>query len=354
MYGGRIRGQGTYGCVFQPTLHCSSAADDISDPTKVGKITSPLEARIELAAAAALRPLPDSIKYVILPDPSTCNVNPKQADTDIQQCEFLGKTPIEKTIQLIMPWGGYSLSRINLDYRRFNLYSFIEQILAAGTFLVLNDMCHFDIGGHNMLFDTETNIPRIIDFGFAFRPSTLKEEDLPDYWRKLSTEHDTETPEITLVLGADDGMSIDSLIHDLQTTKPAVRRLATLCEMSPSKWGADLLDWSLKSKCFQQHDWIRCWKLYWPGFDAWAIGTVILEVLELQMMTPGFTETPEWISRGEDVKELLRSLCQAHPALRLDAAEALSQWTRGAHPLISSSGFGSNWIRSKQARRHHV
>ena len=360
MYGGRIRGQGTYGCVFQPALECASSNDtNNTDPTKVGKITSPLEARIELAAALALRDAKDSDKYVVIPESTTCipKSRSQQTDRDIEACEFIEGKPLEDSIQLVMPWGGQSLSKINLDYRRFDLYRFIEEILAAGTFLILNEMCHFDIGGHNILFDNR-NKPRFIDFGFAFQASKLTEDDLPDYWRKMSAEHDTETPEITLVLGVDEGLSVESLVNDLEISKPAVQRLASLCDQSPNKWGADLLEWSRKSKSFQQQDWLSCWKLYWPGFDAWAIGTVILEILELQMMTPGFTQTTEWLSRGSDVKELLRGLCHANPVKRLDAAEALSMWTRGAHPLIrpaasglTGNGNGNDWVKAKQKSR---
>jgi len=355
MYGGRIRGQGTYGCVFQPALECSNNDID-NDPMKVGKITSPLEARIELAAALALRDAKDASKYVVIPESTTCvpKSRSQQKESDIEACEFIDGKPLEESIQLIMPWGGTSLSRINLDYRRFDLYRFIEEILAAGTFLILNEMCHFDIGGHNILFDTK-NTPRFIDFGFAFQASKLTEDDLPEYWRKMSTSHDTETPEITLVLGADDGLSSESLVEDLEISKPAVQRLAALCDVSPSQWGSDLLKWSRKSKSFQQHDWLSCWKLYWPGFDAWAIGTVILEILELQMMMPGFTQTPIWVQRSADVKELLRGLCHANPVERLDAAEALSLWTRGAHPLIASasaSGLpGNDWVKAKREGR---
>jgi len=358
MYGGRIRGQGTYGCVFQPALDCvSSNQTSDTDQAKVGKITSPVEARIELEAALALRNAKDASKYVIIPESTTCIPKSRlqQKDRNIEECEFIEGKPLEESIQLIMPWGGLPLSRINLDYRRFDLYRFIEEILAAGTFLILNEMCHFDIGLNNILFDNNTK-PRFIDFGFAFQASKLTEEDLHNYLRSISTSHDTETPEITLVLGADDGLSIESLIHDLESSKPAVQRLASLCDVSPSKWGLDLLEWSRTSKSFQQHDWLSCWKLYWPGFDAWAIGTVILEILELQMIMPGFTETPQWLNRGKDIKELLRGLCHANPVKRLDAAEALSMWTKSTHPLISSSGLSGNgtgyeWIKAKQESR---
>ena len=350
MYGGRIRGQGTYGCVFQPALKCSNNDRTVSDPSKLGKITAAIDAKNEIRAAEVLRSLPNASDYVVLPEAKTCIPDTNQTDPDLDACQVSQYQSLDSLIQITMPWGGYPIDQIDLDYRKFDIYKFIEDILAAGAFLVLNDICHFDIGGNNMLFNNpHHNTPRLIDFGFAFQPSQLVQEDVDDRWRVMSTSHDTETPEVTLMIGAIHDLTPSAVAYDLQTSKPAVQRLITLCDLVPGEWKADLLDWSLKSKSFQQHDWLSCWKLYWPGFDAWSIGTVILEILEIQMAMRGFADT--WSRRGEEVKTLLRSLCHGNPGKRLDAAEALSLWTHGAHPLISSESFGSEWVKAKAAAR---
>lgn len=347
--GGRIRGQGTYGCVFQPALLCRGKPTR-TDYSKVGKITGPNDAHNELEIARYLETIPNSSNYTVAPESESCvpRARSRQTDTDIQQCEFATDLPLEKTIQITMPWGGYPLSQLNLDPKYFDFYKFTEDILAIGTFILLNDLCHFDIWGQNFLFD-RTNKPKLIDYGFAFRPSKLTIDDLHMRWRVIAVDHDTETPDVTLMLGVQHGLDPSSLAHQIQLSKPAVQRLTTLCNVSPAKWAAELVQWSQDSQSFQQHDWLSCWKLYWPGFDAWSIGALLLQVLEIQMSIPSFTQTAQWKERGPAIKDLMRGLCRGHPAYRLDAAEALKMWT--SHPLIADGSPGSDWVSQKRQQR---
>lgn len=353
MEGGRLRGKGTYGCVFQPQLECRGKKGRKSK-SDVGKITSIEDGRNELAIAGYLHKVPSFDKYVVIPDAESCRprARSRQTDTDIEHCDFVKDLPLEKTIQITMPWGGVPLSQINLHPNQFNFFRFMEELLAIGTFLIVNDVCHMDLWGQNILF-TKDNTPRLIDFGFAFQPSKLKLADLKTRWRVVDTTHDTETPEVTLMLGAFSGVQASSLIQQLQESKPAVQRLAALCGVLPSDWAAQIRQWSEDSKSFQQGEWLSCWKLYWPGFDAWAIGAVLLNILEVQMKFHEFVNSEEWKARGPTVQMVIRGLCRGHPAYRIDAAEALDIFTKGEHPLISAyaGSSGSEWIFEKVQQR---
>lgn len=349
MLGGRIRGQGTYGCIFQPALKCRGKNGKKDNPTMVGKITSKTDAKNELEIASLLNKLPDYSKYVIVSTGDSCIPKVKQEEKDLDQCKFSSETPLQKSRQLMMPWGGYPLSRINLDPYVFNIYSFTEEILACGTFLVLNDLCHFDIYGQNMLFDSK-NSPRLIDFGFSFQPSKLKLSDLPNRWRQLGLDYDTECPEVSLMLGTHSRYPLNELISTLGKINPVVHRLQVLCNVNVESWKAELSRWAHESSSFQKHDWLSCWKVYWPGFDAWAIGAVLLQVLEIQLSLPSFLESTSWKEKGSKIKSILIGLCKSHPAQRLDCAEALSLLTDGKHPLISSAS-GAEWVSEKKKTR---
>ena len=247
MLGGRIRGQGTYGCIFQPALKCRGNKIKNSNASMVGKITSKQDAKNELEIAKILGSIKNSSEYVVLTEATKCipRAKAKQDDSDIGQCELLKKTELDDTVQLMMPWGGYPLSRINLDPFVFNYFKFVEEILACGTFLVLNDLCHFDMWGNNFLFD-KYNKPRVIDFGFTFQASKLTINDLSNRWRVLGVDHDTETPEVTLMLAAHSNISIESIIRGLEKDKPAVQNLASFCDVNPVHWGGELYQWSLQ------------------------------------------------------------------------------------------------------------
>lgn len=351
MIGGRILGQGTYGCVFQPTLKCRGK-NSKKDANMVGKITSKTDARNELEISRILSKIPDSSKYTITVEVDACTprARSRQTDTDVDRCEFSKDEPLEDTVQLLMPWGGYPLSRINLDPHVFDFFKFTEELLAIGAFLVLNDLCHFDIWGQNMLFDKQ-NHPKLIDFGFAFKASNLDISELSSRWRVMAVDHDTETPEVTLMLSSNDHISDESVIRGLEKEKPAVQRLSVFCDVDPKQWSDELRQWTKDSQSFQRRDWLRCWKTYWPGFDAWSMGAVLLNVLEIEMSIPGFTESNTWKTKGELIKKVLRGLCRSNPVYRLDAAEALNLLTSGEHPLISSESAGSEWIRGKKQHR---
>ena len=78
---------------------------------------------------------------------------------------------------------------------------------------------------------------------------------------------------------------------------------------------------------------------------------MLLSVLEIQMGIPTFTKSKAFAEKGELMKKVLKGLCRAHPAFRLDAVEALNLLTGGKHPLISSGSDGSVWIAEKQKTR---
>lgn len=358
MKGGSIRGEGRYGCVFQPRLKCKNKAKKASDSHKVGKITQLIDAKNEIMIGEYLKSIPNSSTYTVYAEHDACipDAASEQSDQDLKECDLIRSTKLEDTVQLTMPWGGYALSRIDLKPSSFQFFKVFEKILAIGTFVLVHDLCHFDISVQNILVDTQ-QIPKLIDFGFSFRGSKLKKEHLKNIWRKYSYDHDVETPEITLVLSANKGVPVEHSINELEKQKPAVQRLATLCGVSPSQWGQDLKAWSDSSIHFNKREWYEIFKLYWPGFDSWSLGAVLLILLEIQMSFQSFLNSKEWSEKGELVKEVLRGMCSANPVKRLDAAEALHMFTKGSHPLFvspvssSSSSAASLWVSEKQKNR---
>jgi len=360
MKGGRLRGEGRYGCAFQPRLKCKDKAAKSTDADKVGKITQLIDAKNEIMIGEYLKSIPNSSLYTIYAEHDACIPDSKdmQNEQELNDCELIATTKLEDTVQLTMPWGGYPLNRIDLKPTSFKFFKVFEQTLAIGAFILLHDICHFDISVQNILIDLgQEQRPKLIDFGFSFRGSKLKSEHLKNIWRKYSYDHDTETPEITLVLSANKGVPVEYSISQLEKQKPAVQRLATLCGVSPSKWGQDLKEWTDMSLHFAKRDWFAIFALYWPGFDSWSLGAVLLIILEIQLSFQSFVNSKEWIEQGERVKEVLRGMCHANPLHRLDAAEALNLFTKGKHPLISAadgvsaSSAGASWISEKLKNR---
>ena len=146
------------------------------------------------------------------------------------------------------------------------------------------------------------------------------------------------------MLGIQHGLEASSMAHEIQLSKPAVQRLVALCNVNPNKWAAELIQWSRDSQSFQQHNWLSCWKLYWPGFDAWSMGAMLLQILEIEVSIPGFKLNPKIIP-------ILVGLCKANPAERMDALEALSALTDGSHAFVRDGSDGAAWVLEKQRLR---
>ena len=352
MKGGSLKGEGRYGCVFQPMLKCKNKS--LKPTTKVGKITPLIDAKNEIMIGEYLKSIPNSSTYTVYAEHDACipDVEKIQTDPDLDECSLLQTNKLDEMVQLTLPWGGYPLSRIDLKPTSFKFFKIFEQCLAIGAFIVLHDICHFDISVQNILINAGHS-PKLIDFGFSFRGSKLKREDKRNIWRQYSYDHDTESPEVTLLLSANKGVPVEYSINELVKQKPAVQRLAILCGVSPSKWGQDIKAWTEQSNHFSKMEWYEIFKLYWPGFDAWSLGAVLLIILEIQVSFQSFVKEKEWVEKGELVKQVLRGMCNANPVQRLDAAEALHLFTQGTHPLISSSSAssGAKWISEKQKSR---
>jgi len=357
--GGKLKGQGTYGCVFQPALLCRGSTNDSKvDPKKVGKITLLQDGRNELEISEHLHTIEGYEEYTIPVELETCvpRARSRQEEKDLDKCEFIQGQPIEKTIQLTMPWGGIALPRINLSptntsrFKPFDSFEFMKDILAMGAFLVINDICHFDIYANNILIDAK-NKPRFIDFGLGFRPSELTSVGVNARWRLISVAYNTETPEVTLMAGSQYNVPQMDLIRGMQLQKPAVQDLAAITGLLPSEWSDDLIKWTEESQSFQQQDWLTCWKLYWPGFDAWAIGATLLDILNIQLSFPSFRNSQEWKSKSTVIKTILRGMCRGNPIYRMDAVEALHLFTDGSHSLISAGSVGEEWVNAKKEQR---
>jgi hypothetical protein len=168
---------------------------------------------------------------------------------------------------------------------------------------------------------------------------------------------------MTLMHAAQQKIPVDEAIRQLKLQLPALLNLTSICQVSPNKWSSQLKGWASMSQSFQQHDWYSCWKTYWPGFDAWSIGALLLNVLEVQMRFTSFNTSNEWIQKGPLIKTILKGMCHPHPAYRYDAVEALNFLSKGTHPLITSAHVfvgsestdeplsGYDWIQEKKARR---
>lgn len=365
MEGGRLLGQGTYGCAFTPPLLCKRKG---LKHEPVGKITLSKEAYHEIEISNLIRKMPLAKNYFLLPEPEPCEPLPvsQQKDKEIKDCEAItrkgdGKIEWTETKQIFLPYGGKDpigtmILSTSIHPKVFPFFDFMRHVLEAGSMLLLAGVCHFDLHPNNFLKD-RYDVVRILDFGQAFDARTIDRKTVDTRWKVLyfGGESDSpnpmvtnaEAPEVTVINGMRNGFLIEESIENVVKGKQIFQDMEKVLEMSQGNSQIQLTKFFRQSLAVSNQDWVSFWKLYWTGFDAWAIGSLILTVLKYQLSWAEFVQG-DWQNRRTFVMLALKGLLHPNPHKRLDCMEALflfdpsNKWIQR---------FGKPWLQKRQALR---
>ena len=346
MEGGRLIGQGTFGCVFDPPLKCKEARSKQGKVLPIGKIGQPIDAEIELAAAKTLGAIPDASTYFVLPDPnSLCTpLNPSKANTN--ECKIIQRQGVQGMVHFSMPYGGITitkyLDRLQQGNRVFPFREIITRLLECGSTLALHGYVHYDISPRNILFDEKTGLPRLIDFGMSFSTRNITAATIQERWKVYSPEYDVEPPEISILTGLKKGMRINELIRDEIKKKSAIQSANVHAGLSIKTQLNSFINFWKSSKSMKEQDLPTFFKYYWPSFDAWSIGYVILVIFRYYIQT---THVSDDAKLYMTTKEILRGLLSMSPRTRIDCIEALVKFNPES-PVITSIA-GKKWLEER-------
>lgn len=366
MEGGRFLGSGTYGCAFTPPLLCKSGKHNQG---KVGKITLDRFALQEIQVANRIRKIPLARHYFLLPEPESCNVKPEEQQTDVglEECrdelEAQGsELDLATTKQLVMPFGGtkafYELFYDqSLHPKHFDYFHFMGHILEAGATLLLAGVCHFDIHPGNMVIDKQ-KVVRILDYGLSFVTSNISQVVLDGRWKRLRfgfeenaghpANHNSEPPEITIMNAIrQKKYTVEQAIQLTIQGKQVFQDMEKYLGISNESSRDDMEKFWRTSDLARKREFVRLWKIYWPGFDAWAIGCILMETLGILILLPDFIKGP-FATKKPLVLATLRGLLDPNPRDRLDCIEALALYDPG-NPWLAR--FGKKWLASRKQQR---
>jgi serine/threonine protein kinase len=367
MEGGRFLGSGTYGCAFTPPLLCEK--DTKKRFGKVGKITMEPLAQQEVLIASRIRKVPLASHYFLLPEPESCTPAPEKVQTEpgLEVCrdDFAShgeELDIGSMKQIVEPFGGitplYQLySKQSLHPKHFNYYYFMRHMLEAGSTLLLAGVCHFDLHPGNLLFDKNKTV-RILDFGLSFPTNNINETVVNGRWKRLRfgfesdaahpTVHNSEAPELTIMNATRRReYSVKDAVKMTVLGKPIFKDMEKYLSISREVSRDSLTDFFESSKYARDRNFIALWRTYWPGFDAWAIGCILVDVLAILLLLPEFTEG-QYKTRKSSVLATLKGLLEPDPRKRLDCIEALALFDPGS-PWISR--FGYKWLAARKQQR---
>ena len=351
MEGGKLIGEGSYGCVFQPPLVCKKKQ---LPKSTVGKLTSEDDTRVELEAASILRKIKEHKDYFLIPEGSCSpRIQEYQTDPDITKCTVTKGHDIRDFKQLSMPYGGvdiYRYSLINKDHVPF--FILMKHLLEAGSLMLLHGFVHHDISARNILVD-KFGIARLIDFGQSFNANTISLASIRESWTVLDPEYPTEPPEITFLKSLDEfnKYSFEEAVNKIMPQKKILNLIEKLLGTPVKEQINNLAKFFKSSIAFQQQDIVKFWKLYYTGFDSWSIAIVLLTYLNKMLVSYEFVESSEWKLKRILIVDILIKMLDTNPKERIDCVEALSMMDPFNDIYLE---YGVEWVtkRNIQRRKH--
>lgn len=362
MEGGELLGKGRYGCVFDPPLHIISRKDGKCKKLKlagrpVGKVSESEDVSNEIEASKALSQIPNAGLYFATVDLAhinrPCSIDLQIDTAAIDDCPVIQKKPMSHMLHFTMPYSGMSITKyFTIHVKDKNPIPFeaaIIHLLEAASLLVLNNYIHYDLHSNNVLFDNLSKLPRIIDFGFSFAATEISKETLDSRWKQYVPGFPAEAPELTAIQGIRQKMSLDTVIHEIIAEKTPIKTAQFVLGMSMTQQTKSFREFWKRSKSIQEANWTEFFKFYWPGFDAWSVGVIILPMYSNISRIPKYTEPASWKGLSARIVEILRGLLKMNPIERIDCVEALYLFHPESTILTSETAIA--WIQEREKMR---
>lgn len=362
MEGGSEIGAGTYGCVYDQPLRIISPEDGtcIKHPSTKGvvaKITESEEAANEIDAAKVIAHIPNYRDYFSVPDPESiekpCALKEQTDEPDLKDCPIVKVRSMSHMLHFTLPYAGKGLTKHFAVFLKENKVMPVEKIithlLEGAAQLALYNYVHLDIHRGNILFDDETSMPRIIDFGFSFSARNITAETVKTRWKVYTPNFPYEPPEITVATGFRKQISLETILHDLIQERSLFKTCQFLLQMPMTGQRDSFRRFWNNSKSIQQRDWVGLYKYYWPGFDAWSFGAILLEMYMKFANTSAYTDQPGWLSLASRIREVLRGLLKMNPVMRIDCVEALFMFNPES-PILNTEA-AKKWMQNRQRMR---
>jgi serine/threonine protein kinase len=194
MRGGKMAGQGSYGCGFIPAIPCNG--ENSAPDGTFTKLMLEKNAEIEMLMTTHIRRIDPEQKYSVYSN-RLCEPNyEKLLQEELNKCTHLfGNIKKEQISQLFkwekfallqVPYGGEQIDKVKIPKNRFNEFLISLQNLFKGLLKMhSNKLYHFDINPNNILLMEKDGkyLPRFIDFGLSRTAEEfIKDDEYPiDY-----------------------------------------------------------------------------------------------------------------------------------------------------------------------------
>jgi len=201
----QVIGQGSYGCVHNPSLKCKDKKIISNYNDKISKIMKDEHAQTEMQEYVGINKIDPDNKYHLKPEKCVPDYSYEMKET-VMKCK-IGKDIIkekDKYKLIVMKYGGPDLKQFfkkpmeDTPKNRERISDFwIEAIdlFKAIKLFIKNGMIHHDLKPENIVYDENNHSVKIIDFGLLQKKNDIIEKSKDsDYW--LSQFHFNFPPEL--------------------------------------------------------------------------------------------------------------------------------------------------------------
>jgi serine/threonine protein kinase len=186
----KVIGEGAYGCVHKPSIHCKTGVPHGFDYSKyVSKIMQTKEAESELKEFIVIGSY-DKENEFHLGAPRMCqpNLDDPSLYEDISECKHIKASDVKKKPKdyklLLLEYGGPDLKALcnnelnkylktNKSQKSDAFWLEVHRLIKGLQFFKKNGIVHNDIKPQNILFNTKTGELKYIDFGLMRKKDVI-------------------------------------------------------------------------------------------------------------------------------------------------------------------------------------